>query len=348
MARAWAIAKRDLEDAFRNSTFLLILIGPVVCSILFFRLSSDDDFGKPRLGIVGSRQEGLGLVLSTSDQLVAHSFVSDELARDSLEEGDIDGYVHLNAELANSILNDDFPSLELKVVESESLKTRLLERAIEHAARTLAGQEVPIDLQVEGKIGRKGDADWSQGMLPSWLVFTAMSGLMFCSASMIEEKDHRTMLGVLTAPVSMVEMWIGKVGSGFILAYLSTLAVLFGNGIIPSAYLLLHLIAGCLAFSALGILVGLLCSNGAAANAATSTLFMVIYIPLALQELSVLFYKVAALTPAFYLQRGTRHFMDGATAGGLADFTILLAFVLGITALGLWASRNTKRILLGI
>ena len=159
MARAWAIAKRDLEDAFRNSTFLLILIGPVVCSILFFRLSSDDDFGKPRLGIVGSRQEGLGLVLSTSDQLVAHSFVSDELARDSLEEGDIDGYVHLNAELANSILNDDFPSLELKVVESESLKTRLLERAIEHAARTLAGQEVPIYLQVEGKIGRKGDAD---------------------------------------------------------------------------------------------------------------------------------------------------------------------------------------------
>ena len=39
-------AKRDLEDAFRNSTFLLILIGPVVCSILFFRLSSDEDFGK--------------------------------------------------------------------------------------------------------------------------------------------------------------------------------------------------------------------------------------------------------------------------------------------------------------
>ena len=348
MFRAWAIAKRDLEDAFRNSTFLLILIGPVVCSILFFRLSSDDDFGKPRLGIIGSRQEGLGLVLFTSDHLVAQSFSTVEKARTALEEGDIDGYVQLDSTLAPSILADEFPTLALSVVESESLKTRLLERALEHAARTLAGQEVPIDLHVEGKTARKGDAGWSEGMLPSWLVFTAMSGLMFCSASMIEEKDHRTMLGVLTAPVSMVELWVGKVGSGFILSYLSTLAVLLGNGIVPSAFLLLHLMAGCLAFSALGILVGLLCSNGAAANAATSTLFMVIYIPLALQEMSVLFYKVAALTPAFYLQRGTRHFMDGATAGGIADLTILLAFVLGITALGLWASRNTKRILLGI
>jgi ABC-type Na+ efflux pump permease subunit len=346
--RAWAIAKRDLEDAFRNSTFLLILIGPVVCSILFFHLSSDDDFGKPTLGVVGSRQEGLGLVLSTSDAVLVQSFDSLTTARTALDDGTIDGYVYLEPQLADSILADDFPPLSLFVVETDSLKTRLLERAIESAARTVAGQEVPLDLQLEGEVGRKGDADWSKGMLPSWLVFTAMSGLMFCSASMIEEKDHRTMLGVLTAPVSMVELWVGKVGSGFILSFLSTLAVLLGNGIIPSALLLLHLMAGCLAFAALGILVGLLCSNGAAANAATSTLFMVIYIPLALQEMSVIFQKVAMFTPAFYLQRGTRYMMDGLTSGGLADFTILLAFVLGFTAMGLWASKDTKRILLGI
>jgi len=346
--RAWAIAKRDLEDAFRNSTFLLILIGPVVCSILFFRLSSDDDFGKPHLGIVGSLQQGLGLVLSTSDQVVVHGFVEDTLAAKALEEGQIDGYLLLDEEVAPSIVAGEFPILTLQVTETESLRTRLLERSIETAARNLAGQELPLDLEVEGKTARKGDVSWSEGMLPSWLVFTAMSGLMFCSASFIEEKDHRTMLGVLTAPVSMVEMWVGKVGSGFILSYLSTLAVLLGNGIIPSAYLLLHLMAGCLAFSALGILVGLICSNGAAANAATSTLFMVIYIPLALQEMSVLFYKVAVLTPAYYLQSGTRHFMNGAIAGGMVDFTILLAFVLGITALGLWATRNTERILLGV
>ena len=289
----------------------------------------------------------MGLVLSTSDAVILESFDSVGSARKGLDSGAIDGYVLLEPQLAEWILADEFPSLSLYVLETDSLRTRLIERAIESAARTVAGQDVPVDLQLEGKVSLKSDADWSKGMLPSWLVFTAMSGLMFCSASVIEEKDHRTMLGVLTAPVSMVELWVGKIGSGFILAYLSTLAVLLGNGIIPSAYLLLHLMAGCLAFAALGILVGLLCSNGAAANAATSTLFMVIYIPLALQEMSVIFQKVAMFTPAFYLQRGTRHWMDGSTSGGLADFTILLAFVLGFTALGLGASRNTKRILLG-
>jgi len=345
--RAWAITRRDLEDALRNSTFLLILIGPVICSILFFRLSSDDDFGKPRLGIVGSRQDGLGLVLATSDSALVTVFSDQESAQASLDEDKLDGFVVLEPNLSAEIAADEFPTLVLYVTETESLRSRLLERAIESSARRLADQEIPLDLQVEGKISRKGDATWAQGLLPSWLVFTAMSGLMFCSASIIEEKDHGTLLGVLTAPVSMVELWIGKVGSGVILSVLSTLAVLLGNGIIPSTYLVLLLTAGCLAFAALGILVGLLSSNGAAANAATSTLFMVIYIPLALQEMSVLFYRVATFTPAFYLQRGTRFFMDGHTMDGLIDFGILAAFALAFALLGLGATRKPERILMG-
>lgn len=347
MARSWAIIKRDLEDALRNSSFLLILIGPVVCSVLFFRLSSSDDFGKPRLGLVGSRQEGLGLVISTSDQVKIHDLPTLESAQQALDKGKIDGYVVLQEGLSQAIAEDQFPTLELTVVESESLRCRLIERALESASRTVSGQEVPLDIRVQGQVGRKGEAGWAQGLLPSWLVFTAMSGLMFCSASIIEEKDHRTLPGVLTAPVSMVELWVGKVGSGFILSYLSTLAVLLGNGIVPSTYLFLHLMAGCLGFAALGILVGLLCSNGAAANAATSTLFMVIYIPLALQEMSVLFYRAAILTPAFYLQRGTRYFMDDLTRNGLTDFIVLIVFLLAFALMGLAAARNTKRILLG-
>jgi ABC-type Na+ efflux pump permease subunit len=347
LGRSWAITFRDLEDAVRNSTFLLILVGPVICSILFFQLSTDDDFGKPRLGLVGSRQEGLGLVLSTSDSVLITSLSRVEEAQVELDKETIDGFMVLDPTLAEDIKSDNFPTLTLHVVETESLRSRLLERAIENSARQLADQEIPVDLQVKGEIARKGDASWAEGLLPSWLVFTAMSGLMFCSASIIEEKDHGTLLGVLTAPVSMVELWIGKVGSGVILSFLSTLAVLLGNGIIPSTYLLLHLTAGCLAFAALGLLVGLLSSNGATANAATSTLFMVIYIPLALQEMSVLFYRVASFTPAFYLQRGTRYLMDGHMLSGLTDFGILAAFGMCFALLGLGATRNRSRILAG-
>ena len=347
MNRAWTIARRDLEDALRNSTLLLILIGPVLCSVLFFRLSNRHDFGKPTLAVLGSRQEGVGLVLSTSDAVVLKSMDTEQAAREALDKGRIDGYVVLDSDLARGIREDDFPTVVLHVTESESLRTRLLERALEEAGRTVAAQELPLDLVVDGKTPNKGRADWAQGMLPSWLVFTAMSGLMFCSASFIEEKDHGTLLGVLTAPVSMVEMWIGKVGSGVALSFLSTLAVLLGNGIIPSAYLLLHLIVGCLAFAALGILVGMLSANGATANAATSTLFMVIYIPLALQEMSVLFQRIASLTPAFYLQRGTRLLMDEQVMRGLTDMGILFGFTLIFALLGLWFSSKPERILQG-
>lgn len=347
MTRAWAIWRRDLEDAVRNSTFLLVLIGPVICSVLFFRVSQTDDFARPTLGVVGSRQEGLGLILSTSDSLKLVAFSDRAEAEKALASGRVDGLLAIPDGLSEAVLAGDLPSLELRVPEGKSLRTALLTRVIEESSRTIADQELPIDLEVNGGAPEAVGKDWSSGLLPSWLVFTAMSGLMICSASFIEEKEQRTLLGVLTAPVSMVELWIGKLGAGLTLALLSTAAVLLGNSIIPSSLLLLHLVAGCASFAALGILVGLVCSNQSAANAATSTLFMVIYIPLALQELSTVLSRVATLSPAFYLQRGSRAFLAGQTENGLADLAVLVIFLIVLSGLGLWAARSSKRILPG-
>lgn len=347
MSRIFLIWRRDLEDALRNSTFLLVLIGPVLCSLLLFRISSDDDFAKPILGLVGSRQEGLGLVLATSDSVKLESFADLASAQKALAADKVDGVLEVPDGLSQQIAEQELPALALYVRDAKGLRSALLSRVIEEASRTVADQWLPVDLEILADEGGEAERDWASGLLPSWLVFTVMSALMVCSASFIEEKEQRTLLGVLTAPVSMVELWVGKMGAGLTLALLSTLAVLLGNSVIPSAWLLLHLIAGCASFASLGILVGLVCSNQSAANAATSTLFMVIYIPLALQELSAVLARVATLSPAFYLQRGSRAFMSGQTENGLQDLAVLLIYLIVLSALGLWASRKAKRILPG-
>lgn len=336
---------RDLEDALRNSTFLLVLIGPVVCSILFFKMSQDRDFVRPVLGLVGSSREGLGLVLATTDSIRVTNYDSLGLAEVDLEHDKVDGILAITLDSSKLILQNSLPKLDLKVAEVNSLKTALLRRAIEDAARTVAGQEMPIELEVVSASGHEAKTDWFEAMLPNWLVFTAMSALMLNSAAFIEEKEQRTLLGVLTAPVNMVEMWVGKLAAGFTLAFLSTLAVLLGNKIVSSPLLLLHLAAGCLSFAALGILIGLACSNQSAANAVTSTLFMVIYLPLALQELSSVLSRVAALTPAYYLQQGSKAFMTGQIGAGLENLWVLVASFFVLSGLGLALARSTKAIL---
>lgn len=347
MRQAWYIFCRDIEDALRNSTFLFVLVGPVVCSVLFFRVSRTEDFIKPKLGIVGSRQEGLGLILSTSGSVVVESFTSYDAADRALQRGGVDGIIELDHKVTEQILNRELPILTLKVKQKDALKATLLRRAIEEAGRTVADQELPIDLEVSGSELAGVSKGWSRGLLPQWLVFTAMSALMLVSASFIEEKEQRTLLGVLTAPVSMVEIWLGKVAAGFSLAFLSTIAVLIGNSVVPSPLLLLHVAVGCLSFAAMGILVGLICSNQSAANAVTSTLFMVIYIPLALQEVSSLLSRVAILTPAYYLQHGSQAWMAGQVRDGAEDLVILLIFFLGLSGAGLWLARQPRRIFPG-
>ena len=151
---------------------------------------------------------------------------------------------------------------------------------------------------------------------------------------MIEEKVTGTLAQVLTAPVTMVEVVVGKVGAGWLLATVSTVLVLILNRA-PAGLGTLTLIAiGCLTLAAVGVLIGLVTANLSAANAATSALFMLLFIPVALAEFSQVMERVAIYSPAYYLQKGVAKGLAGQQVG--YELTVLSAVAIAIFVVAAW------------
>lgn len=326
-----AILVKDLEDAVRSHTLVLVLVGPVILSVFFTRSFSDKDLRRPELALFDPGRSGLARVLRASDLVRLREVSSAESGRQLVENGELAAFLVVSQGFDEELLADEFPRLDLTVDETASGKVALIREAVRAALREQVGQEIPADIRVE-RIGKSQKP--VAGLLPLWVVFTALSGLMVSSSSFIEEKDSGTLAQVLTAPVSMVEVIVGKVGVGFILATLAAVLVLVFNGITPDVRLLGLTAVGCLAFSSLGVLIGLGAASQSAANAATSAIFMVLFIPVALADYSQTMGKLAMLSPAFYLHRGVGAGLGGHAAFWMQDMLALSATFLGICLVG--------------
>ncbi|MBI3928292.1 MAG: ABC transporter permease [Armatimonadetes bacterium] len=328
-----------MEDATRSQTLLLVLIGPVLLSMFFSRAFSDRDIRKPELALSDPGRSGLGRLLQSSDVLKIRPVGSLEEGRRLVEEGRAPAALEIPQGFDEGLLGGEFPRIRLIVDDSSRGQVALIREALRGALREQAGQEIPADVRVEKIREFKGGP--RVALLPIWVVFTALSGLMVTASTLVEEKENKTLAQVLCAPVSLVDVLTGKVMAGFLLAYVASLLVLVLNGGAPGPAVVALLATGTFLFSALGILVGLFSRGQTAANAATSAIYMLLFVPVAMADFSTIMRVVAGWSPAYYLYDGVFRGLVGQA--GVLDlaghFAILVGTLLAIAMAGVWRLR---------
>jgi len=101
---------------------------------------------------------------------------------------------------------------------------------------------------------------------------------------------------------------------------------------------------GSLVFSAAGLVLGLFARGQAAANAAASILYMVLFVPVALADLSATMRAVSDWLPTWYMYDGiNRALLSGASLDSLRlDVAGLMASLLMLIPLGLWGLRRQQ------
>lgn len=331
---------KDLEDALKSHTIVLVLVGPVLLSVFFSRAFGDKDLRRPLVAVHQSGDSKLIRILRRADTVRVEPHEDWASARRAVEEGKAAVALGLPPDFDAQLEKDSFPRLNLLVDAVKTGPVAVARQSLRAALAEMVGHEVPADVRVE-KVRSLG-LERGRTMLPTWVIFAALSGLMITSSSLVEEKESGSLAQVLTAPVSMVEVVMGKVGAGWLLASLASLLILALNRVSISLGVTSLILIGCLAFSAIGVLIGLVARGMSAANAATSAVFMIIFIPVALADFSQLMHRLAVASPAFYLQRGVTHAMAGDGSSWWIDFSVLTLVCVSILSFGAWWLRRDR------
>ena len=337
----WAFLLKDMEEAARSHVIFFILIGPVLLSVFFTHFFNGGDVRHPVVLVCDRGSSAFVQALRTTDLFQLQENRDWNSCLEAVRLGKACGAVLLNEDFDEALQSDSFPELPIAVNEASMAQAAIFREGVRGALRQLARQDIVADIRVERVNPNSGHNHLS--VLPIWLVFTCLGGLILASSSLTEELESKTMAAVLMAPVRLVDVLVGKTLAGFAIALLSSLLVLFLNsgGAGSAMTLLVLLLLGSLLFAVGGLVFGLFARTQVVANAVAPMLYMVLFVPLALADISEGMRVFSRYLPTWYLFDGvSKALLNGVDVSQLMGHVGCLAgCTLLLIAVGVWKLR---------
>ncbi len=340
----WAFLLKDIEEAGRSHVIVFILIGPVLLSVFFAHFFKGGDVRHPVVLVCDAGDSAFVQALRTTDLFQLQMNGDWQSCVEAVQLGRACGAVRIEAGFDEALQQDGYPQLHLAVNESSLTQAAMFREGVRGALRQLARQELPADVRVERLNEYNGEARLA--VLPVWLVFTCLGGLILASSSLTEEIENNTLAAVLMAPTRLVDILLGKMLAGFVVSLVASLLVLYLNskGVGNNAALLVMLVLGSLLFALGGLVFGLFARSQAVANAVAPMLYMVLFVPLALADISESMRVFSQYLPTWYLY-------DGISKALLNDLPLAklgsqvgcqIACIVVLVAVGIWKLRTRQ------
>ncbi len=338
LTRIAAFVWKDIRDALGSHTLSFLLMVPVLISVFFSQIS-EDKIRRPCVAI-NDNQSAFARALKLSGNLQIKEFDPEReeiYLRKNIENKLIDAAIIIPPGFDEDIKNNRFPRLDI-YLGSNMAQNSVVKETVKTSLRRLVGQELPADLYTENVCGNNDSESAELSVLCIWLCFTCIAGLMIAASTFVEEKEHKTLNAVLMSPAKFWEISAGHIVSGTLMPVLSALLVVLINkpgSITPGVILFVTLGSG--VFAAIGVALGMYVRSQTAANAISSAIYLLLFIPLVMADFNNSILQFCHFLPSYYLNNG----LYGAIADGkgicalLNEITPLAAiFVLILLVVG--------------
>jgi ABC-2 type transport system permease protein len=350
VGRALRVTQKDLRLGPRSPVFLWAIALPVLMTFLVTAVFGSLFAPPPRLAVVDG-----GASAVTSDLLDAPGIdvtVLDDAAelRDAVTAHDVDAGLVLPPGFDDALRAGEQPPMEFYVSGSSLASTRVILGVTTIAAiRDLAGQTPPVEVVVT----QLGDEDFvpvEDRLIPFIVFYSVVIAAMFLpAASLVDEREKRTLDAVLVTPTRMSEVLLGKAVLGVLLALLMGLVTLALNdafGGQPGATVV-FLAVGAVMMAEVGLMLGCWARD-------SNTLFSAVKGGGIIIALPAIFFLFPGLPQWIPMMVPTYYFLgpiyEIATQGdGLGDHlvelavavAVCLALVPAVRALGRRAERSS-------
>jgi ABC-2 type transport system permease protein len=297
-----AILRKDLKSGPRSPMFLYALAFPVIATLLIQLVFGNLFEPEPRLGVVDDGSSAVARAVKDLDTISVSELDSRRELRREVENNNLDAGLYLPRGFDDDLREGRRPELQLFISGESLAKHRMVLGVITAGAlRDVLGDVGDIAVEIS-QVGADA-VPLSERLIPLLVMFAVLiAGVFVPAASLVEEKEKRTLAAVLVTPTTMADVMLAKGAVGLLLALAAGLVTLglnraFGGS--AGALVLILVVAVTMAV-AIGLIVGSLARN-------TNALFSVIKVGNALLMAPVLFFIwpglpdwVAKLFPTYY------------------------------------------------
>ena len=248
LSRMFSMAKKDVVIITRESFFLYMVAMPIVMSLILTAALGSVGTAKPSIAIYGDSE--IVSILEEEPSLNVTIFSSEKDLREAVLEGEYDGGLLVS------------PAPKLLISGKSLLNERVtIGATLTNAFREVSGKEETILFETK-EIGTD-EYPWKVRFIPFLTMIAVLVAGMIISASLIEEREKKTLDAVLVTPITPLEVIMAKALFGLFLGLILGIIILMLNGALTGGFLLimLFLILGTTFTVALGLMAGVVMDN---------------------------------------------------------------------------------------
>jgi ABC-2 type transport system permease protein len=354
----WAIFRKDMLDAIKNTYILFALILPVGMSLLFSVMMPTKQITDPLLHVVVydpgqsrvTQKLGAtpGIDLTTADSI--------EQVKTEVTQGSLVGLI-LPQDFDTAMAAGQKPEIQLFYNSERTTGTQAtIGRILEGIFREIAGQELPAKLVLTDVLGSEAGTgiqnfNVTNYMLLLFLVMgLVMTGVFVVPTILVEEKEKQTLQAILVSPANYADLVIGKALVGMVYALLSAIILLaMNNGFSGNPFVTLSaVVLGALFLVLSGLLLGAIFKTAAQVNTWSSIVMLALLVP----AMFIMWPKPPEPIPTIMRFIPTNHVASAISAGldGSATFAnagvdllILAGCVIVVFFAVIWVLRRERR-----
>jgi ABC-2 type transport system permease protein len=258
LKRVWILIKTEVFHGPKDMVLIMAVVLPILLA-LFVNLAFGDIFtDKAKLGIYDEGNSPLAGKLSSIESMSLKTYDNEADLRAAAVNGAVDMGIVLPSDFDTS-LADNTVKLKAYVWGESMAKNRaVIPLALNDAIRELTGTPVPVNIE-SIPLGDKSSVPWSDRLLPLTVLLAVFyGGMMLPAASLIHEKQRRTLEALNITPTSITDIFTAKGFIGAVLATIMgilTLAISTSFGNSPLG-LVITLALGAILAAEIGLLAG--------------------------------------------------------------------------------------------
>ncbi|MBU7012702.1 MAG: ABC transporter permease [Theionarchaea archaeon] len=251
VSRLFSMTRKDVVMTTRESFFFFMVFIPIIMSIVLSYALATMGTATPSLGILG---EGEFVDILEEEPSIKVSIVSsEENLRKAVLEGEHDAGLIIPSD--SDIAAGTLPIL---LISGKSLLNERLTigATLVEAFREGAGVEGVVT--IESRLIGTEEFSMKERFIPFILVYAAMIAAMILSASLIEEREFKTLNAVLVTPITPLEVILAKSLYGLFLGMILGILILVLNSSLTGGIhlILFFLILGTLFAVGIGLMAG--------------------------------------------------------------------------------------------